>query len=60
VRLGREAVLRNSVVGDDSRIGDRCVVEECLLSGGVAIPEGKRLKPGSRVFPPDWQGSPSS
>ncbi|MDR2152402.1 MAG: NTP transferase domain-containing protein [Helicobacteraceae bacterium] len=44
VKIAKDAVLRNVIIGDNCAIGSKTLLEDCTLWSGVKIGEGCRLK----------------
>jgi mannose-1-phosphate guanylyltransferase len=52
VRVGKEASIRESVIGDNSSVGDYSIVESGSVVGdNVVITTGSRLQAGQKVWP---------
>ncbi|MBI4286527.1 MAG: NDP-sugar synthase [Chloroflexi bacterium] len=52
VRVGPRAIIRKSVVANDSTLNAGCIIEDSLLSDHVTVRQGARIEPGSRI----WSG----
>ncbi|MFC1904567.1 sugar phosphate nucleotidyltransferase [Chloroflexota bacterium] len=51
-QVGREATLRNCVIGSNCCIQDGCHIPEgCVLGDNVIVGRGSRLAPGTRIWP---------
>jgi mannose-1-phosphate guanylyltransferase len=52
VRVGKEACIRESVIGDNCSVGDRSIIESGSVVGdNVVITEGTHLQANQKVWP---------
>jgi mannose-1-phosphate guanylyltransferase len=56
VKIGSEAVVRDSILGKGCWIGDGAVVEGAVLADGAKVRRGGRLGPGARLEPDEVAG----
>jgi mannose-1-phosphate guanylyltransferase len=51
VRIGANAIVRDSIIGAGCWVGDDAVVESAVLANGARVQRGVRLTPGTRLEP---------
>jgi mannose-1-phosphate guanylyltransferase len=52
VRVGKRAILKDCIIGDNSLIGDESLIPEgSVISDNVVVTKGSHLEPGTRVWP---------
>ncbi len=52
VRVGKEAIIRESVIGDNCSVGDRSIIESgSVVADNVVITEGSHVQAGQKVWP---------
>jgi mannose-1-phosphate guanylyltransferase len=51
VRIGANAIVRDSIIGAGCWIGDDAVVENAVLANGARVQRGVHLAPGARLEP---------
>jgi len=56
VKIGSEAVVRDSILGKGCWVGDGAVVEGAVLADGAKVRRGGRLGPGARLEPDEVAG----
>ena len=56
VRIGANAVVRDSIIGDGCWIGDDAVVEGAVLANKARVQRGVTLTPGTRLEPEETAG----
>ncbi len=56
VRVGANAVVRDSIIGAGCWIGDEATVTGAVLANGARVKRGVRLEPGSKLEPDEIAG----
>ena len=56
VKIGSEAVVRDSILGRGCWIGDEAVIEGAVLADGAKVKRGVHLGPGARLEPDEVAG----
>ncbi len=56
VRIGANAIVRDSIIGDGCWIGDDAIVEGAVLANNARVKRGARLGPGTKLEPEEIAG----
>ncbi|MDP2920659.1 MAG: NDP-sugar synthase, partial [Dehalococcoidia bacterium] len=55
VTIGAHTSIRSSVIANDCIIGDKTGLTGAMLGDHIKLDAGRRLDPGARIFPEDFE-----